>query len=87
MKFALTDYMQTLSQRFSKASQRALPLLFDTENPAESQELIPAKERETIGWEMVNRLATEHKDFMEYITLVKHFYQTGVLKPADWKLA
>ena len=59
----------------------------DTENPAESQELIPAKERETIGWEMVNRLATENKDFMEYITLVKHFYQTGVLKPADWKLA
>ena len=42
---------------------------------------------DTIGWEMVNRLATENKDFMEYITLVKHFYQTGVLKPADWKLA
>ena len=59
----------------------------DTENPAESQELIPAKERETIGWEMVNRLATENSDFMAYVTHVKHFYQTGVIRPVDWCLA
>jgi hypothetical protein len=58
----------------------------DTENPAESQELIPAKERETIGWEMVNRLATENSDFMAYVIHVKHFYQTGVIRPVDWRL-
>jgi len=58
----------------------------DTENPAESQELIPAKERETIGWEMVNRLVTENSDFMAYVTHVKHFYQTGVIRLVDWCL-
>ena len=56
----------------------------DTEIPMENQGLIPVKERETIGWEIVSRLAKENKDLIEYITLVKHLYQTGGLQPANW---
>ncbi|RQZ77892.1 HrgA protein [Burkholderia cepacia] len=56
----------------------------DVENPAESQVLIPALEREEIDWDMANRLATENKDFLEYVKLVKRFYQTGDARAADW---
>ncbi|AOK51258.1 COG2958 family protein [Burkholderia stagnalis] len=56
----------------------------DVENPAESQVLIPALEREEIDWDMANRLATENKDFLEYVKLVKRFYQTGDVRGMDW---
>jgi uncharacterized protein len=56
----------------------------DAENPADSQVLIPAREREEIDWDMANRLATENRDFLEYVKLVKQFYQTGEARPADW---
>ena len=56
----------------------------DTDNPAESQVLIPARERDEIDWDMANRLATENRDFLEYVKLVKQFYQTGEARLADW---
>jgi hypothetical protein len=56
----------------------------DIETPAESQVLIPARERGAIDWDMANRLATENKDFLEYVKLVKQFYQTGEVRPGDW---
>lgn len=56
----------------------------DTENPSESQVLIPAKERSEIAWDMANRLATENKDFLEYVKLIKQFYQTGEARTSDW---
>ena len=56
----------------------------DVENPSESQVLIPAKERAEIDWDTANRLATENKDFLEYLKLVKQFYQTGEARVADW---
>jgi hypothetical protein len=49
----------------------------DADNPAESQVLIPAREKDEIDWDMANRLATENRDFLEYLKLVKQFYQTG----------
>lgn len=49
----------------------------DADNPAESQVLIPARERDEIDWDMVNRLTTENSNFLEYVKLVKQFYQTG----------
>ncbi|KWH45613.1 COG2958 family protein [Burkholderia stagnalis] len=58
----------------------------DVENPAESQVLIPARERDEIDWDMANRLATENRDFLQYVKLVKQFYQTGEARPADWDL-
>lgn len=56
----------------------------DTDNPADSQILIPARERDAIDWDMANRLATENKDFLKYIKLVKQFHQTGEARRADW---
>ena len=56
----------------------------DVDNPAESQVLIPARERDEIDWDMANRLATENRDFLDYVKLVKQFYQTGEARLADW---
>ena len=49
----------------------------NTDNPPKSQILVPAKERMTIDWDSVNRLAEENKDFMTFIKHVRKFYQTG----------
>jgi len=56
----------------------------DADNPADSQVLIPARERDEIDWDMSNRLATENRDFLDYVKLVKQFYQTGEARLADW---
>lgn len=56
----------------------------EVDNPADSQVLIPARERERIDWDMANRLAMENRDFLEYLKLVKQFYQTGEVRVADW---
>lgn len=56
----------------------------DVENPSESQVLIPAKERAEIDWDTASRLATENKDFLEFVKLVKQFYQTGEARLTDW---
>lgn len=58
----------------------------DVDNPTESQVLIPAREREEIDWNMANRVATENRDFLEYVKLVKQFYQTGEARLRDWDL-
>ncbi len=58
----------------------------ETNNPDESQILIPAKERIEIDWNSVNRLANENKDFLEYIRLIKEFYQTGNPRKKDWDI-
>jgi hypothetical protein len=59
----------------------------DADNPAESQVLIPARERDEIDWDMANRLATENQDFLEYVKLVKQFHQIGEAKLADWDVS
>ncbi|WP_370931033.1 COG2958 family protein [Bartonella sp. DGB1] len=56
----------------------------DIENPAESQIMIPAKEREMIDWNTANRIAEENKDFLNYIKLIRQFYQTGETRPSAW---
>lgn len=56
----------------------------NVDNPADSQVMIPAQERSEIDWDMANRLAAENKDFLEYIKLVRQFYQTGDLRKMDW---
>jgi hypothetical protein len=58
----------------------------NTENPAESQILIPARERNEVDWSNCNRLAIENKDFKDFIVLVRQFHQTGDLKDGDWDL-
>lgn len=56
----------------------------DKEDPAESEVLLPAKVRAGIDWDSANRLATENKDFLDYVKLVKQFYQTGEARKSDW---
>ena len=56
----------------------------DVDNPADSQVLIPARERDAIDWDMANRLATENRDFLNYVKQVKQFYQTGEARFKDW---
>ena len=51
----------------------------DRDNPAESEILIPARERLEIEWAMCSRLANENPDFRNYIKKVRHFFQTGDL--------
>lgn len=54
-------------------------ILLDTENPPESDIMIPARERNEIDWETCNRLTEENTDFKSFVTSVRHFYQTGDL--------
>lgn len=54
------------------------------QNPAESQILIPARERASVDWANCNRLAKENKDFLEFVKLVRQFHQTGDPRVRDW---
>ena len=56
----------------------------DAENPTESQILIPSKESADVDWDSANRLAEENDDFVDYIRLVRQFYQTGDPRENDW---
>lgn len=58
----------------------------DPSNPAESEILIPAMERAHIDWNTANRLATENRDFLDFIKAVRKTYQTGEPQKSDWDL-
>jgi len=51
----------------------------DRENPAESEILIPARERTEVEWAMCSRLANENPDFRAFVKRVRQFFQTGDL--------
>ena len=42
-------------------------IILDTDNPAGSQILILVSKRDEIDWNMANRLATENRDFLDYV--------------------
>jgi hypothetical protein len=77
-----TDALKELRMLFAAHGIGFIKL--DVENPADSQVLIPARERDEIDWDMANRLATENRDFLEYVKLVKQFYQIGEARQSDW---
>lgn len=58
----------------------------DTQNPAESEIIIPAKEKSDVDWDSCNRLVEENRDFKSFVDLVRHFHQTGDLKRNDWNI-
>lgn len=58
----------------------------DTDTPSESQIMIPAKEKNQIDWNNVNRLVQENSDFKDYIKYVRQFYQTGEIRLKDWNM-
>lgn len=49
----------------------------DVTNPSESQIMIPAREKSELEWAMCSRLASENRDFKNYIKRVRQFFQTG----------
>lgn len=78
------DTMKELRMLFSLHGIGLIQL--DPENPAESQILIPARERLEVDWATCNRLTQENKDFVQFMKLVRQFYQTGDPRPNDWDL-
>ncbi|CAI3934978.1 COG2958 family protein [Commensalibacter communis] len=50
-----------------------------TENPSESNIIIPAKFRETPDWRSINRLVKENPDMEEFIKRVANYYKSGLL--------
>lgn len=59
-------------------------ILFNFENPSESEIIIQAKERSNIDWHTANRIAQANSDFLEYITLIHEFHKIGKFKENDW---
>ena len=58
----------------------------NSENPDESQIIIPAREKPDVDWATCNRLTQENNDFNQFMKLIRQFYQTGDLCPNDWDL-
>lgn len=59
-------------------------IILNVNNFSESQFLIQAKEKSEIDWRVINRIAEENKDFLDYIKQIRQFYQTGEIKKSDW---
>ncbi|WP_237068374.1 COG2958 family protein [Microbulbifer guangxiensis] len=59
-------------------------ILLNPENPSESDMILPARPRDEIDWQSVNRILIENEDFKEYIDLVSTYLQTGRIRPKDW---
>jgi hypothetical protein len=78
------DTMKELRMLFSLHGIGLIQI--DPENPAESQILIPARERLEVDWATCNRLTQENRDFLQFVKLVRQFHQTGDPRPKDWDI-
>lgn len=58
----------------------------EIDDPLESQILIPAPEKTSLDWDMINRIVNENQDFKDFINLITEFYQTGKIKERDWDI-
>ena len=57
----------------------------DLDNPADDSAIeIPARERLEVDWGTCNRIAMENKDFLRFIQLTAHFYDTKSTSPKEW---
>ncbi len=59
----------------------------DTENPAESETIILAREKPDVDWASADRLIKENKDFREYIRQVRIFNKSGDVSEKVWDVA
>ena len=59
-------------------------IILNTDSLFDSQILIPARERVSIDWLSVNRIAEENSDFEAYIDQVGIYNQTGRLTKSLW---
>ncbi|MCD6056070.1 MAG: hypothetical protein K0R12_1032 [Gammaproteobacteria bacterium] len=60
-------------------------MLLNTDNPSESQILIPAQEKHNVDWVTANRIAQENADFREYLDSISDFYRTDKVHPSNWE--
>ena len=58
----------------------------NSEAPAESKILIPAREKQVVDWAICSRLTHENKDFLQYVKLVRQFHLTGDPRQNDWDI-
>jgi hypothetical protein len=56
----------------------------DYDNPAESETLIPARERSEVDWANCDRLASENTDFAAVVRRMWEFHRTGAVKATEW---
>ncbi|MCB9973877.1 MAG: hypothetical protein H6854_04885 [Rhodospirillales bacterium] len=59
-------------------------ILIDTDAISESLILIPAREKQDLDWNSINRLVEVNKDFRDYIEEVGDFCQLGKIKKGSW---
>lgn len=59
-------------------------MVLDKDDPSESEIRIPARERINIDWDTCNRLAQENKDFLDFMTWIRHFHQTDDPDVRKW---
>lgn len=59
-------------------------IALNLENPSESEIVVPARARQEIDWQSVNRLIEENEDMKDFVELVSTYYQTGRLRSKDW---
>lgn len=56
----------------------------NSENPSESQILLPAKEKIEPDWVSINRLVNENSDFEEFIISLKIYYNSNEINKKEW---
>ncbi|WP_412471782.1 HrgA protein [Halobacteriovorax sp. RT-1-4] len=59
-------------------------ILLNLDNIAESQILLPCREKQDIDWDSCNKLAVENIEFKNYIKEIRKFYQTGESSKSFW---
>lgn len=59
-------------------------ILLDVKNPSDSEIIIPAREKNDLDWNSMNRVADANPDFRRYLEEIKNFCLTGKAKDADW---
>ncbi len=81
---SISDVMVEQELRMLSALHGIGIILLNSENPSESEMMIPAKARADVDWQSVNRILVENEDFKDYIELVSTYYQTGRFRSRDW---
>jgi len=85
--YLVTSYISdniSTDLRILSASHGIGIIVLDMENSCESDIWLPAKRKSNIDWNACNLLATQNKDFNEYLTHVSKFYKMGKLYNNDW---
>ncbi|WP_151732359.1 COG2958 family protein [Acinetobacter ursingii] len=59
-------------------------ILLNTDNPTESEILLPSRRRHDADWQTINRILKENTDFKQFIDLVANYFQSGRIYQENW---